>query len=88
MARMVRLYVVNLAVAADDGRDGGGGQGGEAGTPGGNGIPRVNCQVVAAVAVVEEEEEEGAVDCNGDQAVDSNGGPVVHNDCKDGDKSA
>ncbi len=44
MARLERLYVVNLAVAADDGNDGGGGRGGEAGAPVGDGIARVNGQ--------------------------------------------
>jgi hypothetical protein len=59
MVRMERLYMVNLAVVADDGNDGGGGWGGKAGAPGGNGIARINCQAVAAAAAVEEEEEEG-----------------------------
>jgi hypothetical protein len=89
MAWMERLYAVDLAVAADDGNDGGGGRGGvKAGAPGGDGIARVNCQSVAAVAVVEEEEEEGAVDRDGDRATNGNGGPVAHGDRKDGDKSA
>jgi hypothetical protein len=44
MARMERLYAVDLVVAADDGNDGGGGRGGEASAPGGDGIARVNGQ--------------------------------------------
>ncbi len=77
MARMERLYAVNLAVVADDGNDGGGGWGGKTGAPSNDGIARVNCQAVAvaAVAAVEEEEEEAAVDRNGNHAADSNGGP-------------
>jgi hypothetical protein len=75
-------------VVADDGNDGGGGRGGKSGAPGSNGIARNNCQAVAAAAVVEEEEEEGAVDRDGDHAANGNGGPVVHGDRKDGDKSA
>ncbi len=38
MARMERLYAVDLAVAVGDGNDGGGGRGGEAGAPVGDGI--------------------------------------------------
>jgi hypothetical protein len=66
MARMERLYAVDLAVAADNGNDGGGGWGGEAGAPGGDSIASINCQALAVAAAVEEEEEEGAVDRNGD----------------------
>jgi hypothetical protein len=88
MERMERLYKINLAVAVDDGNDGGGGWGGKASAPGSNGIACVNCQVVVAAVAVEEEEEEGAVDRNGDRAANSNGGPVAHGDCKDGNKSA
>ncbi len=80
MARMERLYKVNLAVVADGGNDGGGGWGGKAGAPGGNGIARVNGQAVVAVAAAaeEEEEEEGAADHNGNRAVDGVGGPSAH----------
>ncbi len=93
MERMERLYAVDLAVAVDNSNDGSGGWGGKAGAPGGNGIARVNCQaVLAAVAVAveeeEEEEEEGMVDCDGNRAANGNGGPVLHGDCKDSDKSA
>jgi hypothetical protein len=90
MARMEKLYTVDLAVAVDDGNDGVGGRGGKAGAPGSDGIARVNCQAVAAVAVVavEEEEEEGVVDRNGDRAADGDGGPVAQGDHEDGDKSA
>ncbi len=88
MMRMERLYAVDLVVAADDGNNGGGGQGGEASTPNGNSIARVDCQAVAAAAVVEVEEEEGAVDRDGDRTENCNGGPVAHGDCKDGNKSA
>jgi hypothetical protein len=87
MARMERLYVVNSAVAADDGSDGGGCREGEAGAPGGDGITRVNGQAAATAAAVEEEEEEEeeeAVDCDGNHAADGNGGTVVHSDRKDG----
>ncbi len=81
MARMERLYVVDLAVAVDDGNDGGGGQGGEAGAPVGDGIARVNGQAAATAAAVEEEKEEGAADRDGDR------GAVAHSD-RDGDGSA
>jgi hypothetical protein len=36
---------------------------------------------------VEEEEEEGAVDRNSNHVADNGGGPVVHGNCKDGNKS-
>jgi hypothetical protein len=43
MERMERLYMINSAMAVDDGNNGVGGWGGEAGAPGGDGITRVNC---------------------------------------------
>jgi hypothetical protein len=87
MARIERLYAVNLAVAADDGNDGGGGRGGEAGAPRGNDIARVNGQAAAMAAAVEEEEEEGAAYRDGDRVADGDGGPVVHSNREDGDLS-
>jgi hypothetical protein len=87
MARIERLYVVDLAVAADDGNEGGGGRGGKAGAPGGDGIAHVNGQAVAMAAAVEEEEEEGAADRDGNRMADGNGGPVAHSNRKDGDGS-
>ncbi len=86
-ARMERLYAVNSVVAAGKSNDGGGGRGGEARAPGGDGIAQVNCQAVAAAAAVEEEEEEGAVDRDGDRMANGNGGPVMHGNHKDGNKS-
>ncbi len=86
--RMERFYVIDSAVAADDGNDGGRGWGGEASAPGGDSIARVNCQAVVGDAVVEEEEEEGAVDRDGDRMANSNRGPVTHSNRKDGNKSA
>ncbi len=88
MAWMERLYMVNLAVVAEDNKDGSRGRGGKASPPGGDGIARINCQAVAAAVAVEEEEEEGAVDRDGDRMADGDGRPVAHSDCKDGDKSA
>ncbi len=88
MALMERLYVVDLAVAADDGNDGGGGWEGKAGAPRGNGIARVNGQAAATAAAVEEEEEVGAADRDGDRVADGDGGPVAHSDREDGDGSA
>jgi hypothetical protein len=65
--------------------------GAEAGAPSGNGIARVNGQALAVavavaaaaaavMAVVEEEEEQGAVDCDGNHAANSNRGPITHGD--------
>ncbi len=88
MARMERLYAINLAVAADDGNAAVKAGGGEAGAPGGDSIVRVNCQAVVAAAAVEEEEEEGAVDRNGNHVANGKGGPAVHGDRKDDNKSA
>jgi hypothetical protein len=87
MARMERLYTVDLAVAVDDCNDGGGGWGGKAGAPGGDGVARVNGQAVAAAAAVEEEEDEGAVDHDGNHAAAGNLGPIAHSDRKDGNGS-
>jgi hypothetical protein len=86
MERMERLYAIDSAVAADDGNNGSRGWRAELGAPGGNGITHINCQAVVAVAAVavKEEEEEGAVDCDGNCAADSNGGPIAHGDRKDG----
>ncbi len=75
-------------MAADDGNGGGRGWGGKAGAPGGDNIARVNCQALVAVAAVEEEDEEGAVDRDGNRTANGNGGPVMHGNRKDGDKSA
>jgi hypothetical protein len=50
--------------------------------------PEAMALPVATAAAVEEEEEEGAADSDGDRAADGNGGPVTHNDRKDGDGSA
>ena len=90
MERMERLYMIDLAVAADDGNKGGRGWGDEAGAPGSNSIACIDCQAVAvaAAAVEEKEEEEGAVYQDSNHSANNNGGPVLQSNRKDGNKSA